>query len=96
MIVTILTMFTILTFTKLPADVVFMGGMAVLFVSGVLFTPRSTGRIQCGVGGHDRGVVCCCGGTDVHGGVTVGGPLCAGHASVICRRRGAARFLWRD
>ena len=33
-IVTILTMFTILTFTKLPADVVFMGGMAVLFVSG--------------------------------------------------------------
>ena len=37
-IVTILTMFTILTFTKLTADVVFMGGMAVLFVSGVLST----------------------------------------------------------
>ena len=40
-IVTILTMFTILTFTKLPADVVFMGGMAVLFVSGVLSTQEA-------------------------------------------------------
>lgn len=37
-IVAILTMFTVLAFTKLPADVVFMGGMAVLFVSGVLST----------------------------------------------------------
>ena len=40
-IVTILTKFTILTFTKLPADVVFMGGMAVLFVSGVLSTQEA-------------------------------------------------------
>ena len=35
-IVTILIMFGILMFTKLPADLVFMGGMAVLLVSGVL------------------------------------------------------------
>ena len=35
-ILTILTMFTVLAFTKLPADLVFMGGMTVLFVTGVL------------------------------------------------------------
>lgn len=35
-IVTLVVMFGIMLFTKLPADMVFMGGMGVLFVSGVL------------------------------------------------------------
>lgn len=35
-VVTIVAMFSVLAFTKLPADLVFMGGMTVLFVSGVL------------------------------------------------------------
>lgn len=35
-IVTVLAMFTVLAFTKLSADVVFMGAMTVLYVSGVL------------------------------------------------------------
>lgn len=35
-IATILVMFIVLSFTKLPADLVFMAGMTVLFVSGVL------------------------------------------------------------
>lgn len=40
-IATVFTMFTILAFTKLPADVVFMGGMTTLFVSGVLSTKEA-------------------------------------------------------
>lgn len=32
----VLTMFAVLAFTKLPADLVFMGGMTALYVSGVL------------------------------------------------------------
>lgn len=35
-IVTVLTMFTVLLFTKLRADLVFLGAIAVLFVTGVL------------------------------------------------------------
>ena len=35
-IVLVLVMFGLLLFTKLPADVVFVGGMAVLLVCGVL------------------------------------------------------------
>lgn len=35
-IITIVCMFGIMIFTKLPADFVFMGGMGVLFVTGVL------------------------------------------------------------
>ena len=35
-IVTVLTMFTLLLFTKLRADAVFLGAMAILFVTGVL------------------------------------------------------------
>ena len=35
-IVTVLTMFTVMLFTKLRADLVFLGAIAVLFVTGVL------------------------------------------------------------
>ena len=35
-IVTVLTMFTVLMFTKLRADVVFVGAIGVLLVTGVL------------------------------------------------------------
>ena len=35
-IITVLTMFTVLLFTKLRSDLVFLGAMAVLFVTGVL------------------------------------------------------------
>ena len=35
-IVTVLSMFTVLLFTKLRADLVFLGAIAILFVTGVL------------------------------------------------------------
>ena len=35
-IVTVLTMFTVLLFTKLRADLVFLGAIGILFVTGVL------------------------------------------------------------
>ena len=35
-IATVLTMFTVLLFTKLRADLVFLGDIAILFVTGVL------------------------------------------------------------
>ena len=35
-IVTVLTMFTVMLFTKLRADLVFLGAIAILFVTGVL------------------------------------------------------------
>ena len=35
-IVTVLTMFSVILFTKLRADVVFLGAIAILFVTGVL------------------------------------------------------------
>ena len=35
-IVTVLTMFTVMLFTKLRADLVFLGAIGVLFVTGVL------------------------------------------------------------
>ena len=35
-IVTVLTMFSVLLFTKLRSDLVFLGAIAVLFVTGVL------------------------------------------------------------
>lgn len=35
-ILTVLTMFSLLLFTRLPEDIVFLGGMAALFVSGTL------------------------------------------------------------
>ena len=35
-IVTVLTMFSVLLFTKLRADLVFLGAMAILYVTGVL------------------------------------------------------------
>ena len=40
-IATILVMFIVLSVTKLPADLVFMAGMTVLFVSGVLSTEEA-------------------------------------------------------
>lgn len=40
-IVTIVAMFSVLAFTKLPADLVFMGGMTTLLVSGVLSTKEA-------------------------------------------------------
>ena len=35
-ILTVLTMFTVLLFTKLRTDLVFLGAIAILFVTGVL------------------------------------------------------------
>ena len=35
-IITVLTMFTVLLFTKLRADLVFLGAIGILFVTGVL------------------------------------------------------------
>ncbi len=35
-IITVLSMFTVLLFTKLRADLVFLGAIAILFVTGVL------------------------------------------------------------
>ena len=35
-IITVFTMFTVLLFTKLRSDLVFLGGIAVLFLTGVL------------------------------------------------------------
>ena len=40
-IVTVLTMFSLLLTTKLPAEVVFIGGMAALLISGTLSTEEA-------------------------------------------------------
>lgn len=42
-IITIITMFGLMIFTKLPPDIVFLSGMGVLFVSGVLTTSEAMG-----------------------------------------------------
>lgn len=47
-IVTIVVMFGIMMFTKLSADLVFMGGLTVLFVSGVLSPKEALGGFSSG------------------------------------------------
>ena len=49
-ILTVLTMFTVLLLTKLRADVVFLGAISILFVTGVLNAKEAfSGFIRCRV-----------------------------------------------
>ena len=54
-IATVLTMFTVLLCTKLRADLVFLGAISVLFVTGVLDAKEAFS----GFGSNHRSAVCC-------------------------------------